>query len=52
MSEVSYDEDLAREISSAEQDRRWGAPKLIGLGAITLLFAIAAIYLAADLIGQ
>jgi hypothetical protein len=37
---------------STAQDKKWPAPKLIVLGAITLLIGIGIIYTAASTIGE
>jgi hypothetical protein len=40
------------DISSKSQDIVWRAPRLIVVGAISLLFALGLIYTAASLIGE
>lgn len=49
---MDIDPVAAKEIDSSDQDRRWPAPKLIILGAITLALALTAILVAAEIIGQ
>ena len=45
-------DSIYSEISSAKQDAKWTAPKLMAMGAVALAIALAIIYTAASIIGE
>ncbi len=45
-------DSIYSEIDSSKQDAKWQAPKLIAVGAVALLIALAIIYAAASIIGE